>query len=86
MEQIELKVREFLRENFFVDDSHELPEDTSFMQTHLIDSTGFAELIAYLEEGFGIEVREEDMIPANLDSIGNIKRYVARKLNGRAHA
>ena len=86
MEQIETKVRQFLRENFFVEDSGELNENTSFMQTHLIDSTGFVELIAFVEETFHIEVQEEDMLPENLDSIGNITRYVAKKLNGKAHA
>jgi len=86
LEQIESKVRQFLRENFFVDDSGELDENTSFMQTHLIDSTGFVELIAFVEETFHIEVQEEDMLPENLDSIRNITRYVAKKLKEKAHA
>jgi len=86
LEQIESKVRQFLRENFFVDDSEELQEDMSFMQTHLIDSTGFVELIAFVEESFGIEVRDEEMLPENLDSIASLKRYVTRKLNGRVSA
>jgi len=86
LEQIESKVRQFLRENFFVDDSEDLQEDMSFMQTHLIDSTGFVELIAFVEESFGIEVRDEEMLPENLDSIASLKRYVTRKLNGNSRA
>jgi acyl carrier protein len=39
-----------------------------------------------VEETFHIEVQEEDMLPENLDSIGNITRFVAKKLKEKAPA
>ena len=79
MQKIVSKVREFLREDLFIDDSIELREDTSFMQTHILDSTGFVELIAFVEEAFGVEVRDDEMLPENFDSLANIARYVTAK-------
>ena len=51
----------------------------SFLDLHLIDSTGFLELITYLEETFAIVVKDEEMLPENLDSLQAIEAYLARK-------
>ena len=37
------------------------------------------ELIAYLEETFGIQVEDAEVLPENLDSIANLAGYVLRK-------
>jgi acyl carrier protein len=53
--------------------------DTSFLESGLIDSTGVLELVAFLEEKFGIKVEDEDLIPANLDSVNALTRFVEVK-------
>jgi len=53
--------------------------DTSFLESGLIDSTGVLELVAFLEEQFHIKVEDEDLIPANLDSIDALTKFVERK-------
>ena len=41
----------------------------------IIDSTGILELTVYLEETFGVEIEDEEMVPENLDSIIKIIKY-----------
>lgn len=53
--------------------------DTSFLESGLIDSTGVLELVAYLEEKFQIKVEDEDLVPANLDSVNALVRFVENK-------
>ncbi len=53
--------------------------DTSFLESGLIDSTGVLELVAFLEEQFHIKVEDEDLIPANLDSINALTSFLERK-------
>lgn len=53
--------------------------DTSFLESGLIDSTGVLELVAFLEEKFHVKVEDEDLVPANLDSINALTRFVASK-------
>jgi acyl carrier protein len=53
--------------------------NASFLESGLIDSTGVLELVAFLEEQFHIKVEDEDLIPANLDSIDALTRFVERK-------
>jgi acyl carrier protein len=54
--------------------------DDSFLQQGIIDSTGILELVAHLEEAYGIEVADDELNPDNLDSINKIAAYLARKV------
>lgn len=72
-------VRRFLNENFLMDDCAEVHDDTSFIEEHVLDSTGFIELISYIEETFAVQVRDEEMLPENFDTLANIARWLERK-------
>jgi acyl carrier protein len=54
-------------------------DDASLLESGTVDSTGIVELATYLEVRFGIELDDDDMTAANLDSVGRIARFVARK-------
>ena len=44
-----------------------------------IDSTGILELVAYVEGEFGIEVKDEELVPDNFDSVAKLIEYINRK-------
>jgi acyl carrier protein len=50
----------------------------------VLDSTGFLELVAHLEETYGIKIGDDDMVPENLDSLNAIEAFVQRKQGGAA--
>jgi len=80
MTDVEAKVRAFIQDNFILGaKAAQFARSDSFLDLHLIDSTAFLELITYLEETFGIVVKDEEMLPENLDSVQAIEAYVARK-------
>lgn len=73
-------IRAFIVENFlFGDTAYPLTEDLSLIENDLVDSTGILELVAYIEEHFGIAIADADIVPANLDSIGAITAFVTAK-------
>ncbi len=74
------KIREFIFTNFYVAPDLTLGDETSLLESGIIDSTGVLEVISFLEEQFGLEVEDREMVPENLDSIDSISAYVARKL------
>ena len=77
---VENKVRNYILENIlFSQDESLLDVNDSFLEKRIIDSTGMLEVIFFLEETFGIEMADEEMVPANLDSVNRIAAYVARK-------
>lgn len=79
MQDITTEVRAFLKRNFMLDDAVAIEEGTSFMDNHILDSTGFIELITFIEERYGVKVEDEEMVPENFDSLRNISAYVGRK-------
>jgi len=73
-------VREFVETSFLFREGRDgLGDDESLLGAGLIDSTGILELVSFLESEFGIVVNDEEIVPENLDSIGQITAYVARK-------
>jgi acyl carrier protein len=79
MQDVKATVRRFLLDTVVMAGDVEIGDETSFMEAHILDSTGFAELIAFIEEEFGLDVGDEEMLPQNFDSLAGIERYVARK-------
>ena len=77
-------VRKFITDNFlFREDLESFPDDASFLEAGIIDSTGVLELITFLEGSFDIEVLDEEMVPENFDSVSRIVGYVKQKLDAR---
>lgn len=76
---IKNSVRDFVVDYFLFGDGDALQDDTSFLDEGIIDSTGILELVAFLEETCTIVVKDEELIPENLDSIANIMQFLEKK-------
>jgi len=77
------RVREFVTRNFFVSDAASLTDAASLLDLGVVDSTGVLEIIGFVESTFGLTVEDDEIVPANLDSIERIAAYVDRKLAAR---
>jgi acyl carrier protein len=80
---IDRDIRTFLVDNFLSGRAEAL-RDGEPLQGNVIDSTGALELVAYLQNHFGITVEDDEVIPENLDSVNNITAYVAKKLDSKS--
>jgi acyl carrier protein len=78
--QIKQELRQFVVDNFLFGSAQDLRDDASFLENGIIDSTGVLELIAFLEERFGITLDERDLTPENLDSLNKVTRLVEMRL------
>ena len=78
--ELKAKVREYIIENFLFGDASPLSgDDISLLDEGIIDSVGVMELVAFLEQDFGLTVEDEELIPENLDSVDNLANFIARK-------
>ena len=75
------QIRNFMLENFILENPEHLADDESMLEKGIMDSTGVLELVAFLESTYEIKVEDEELIPENLDSIKNIVNYLERKLS-----
>lgn len=74
------ELREFIVENFMIGrDPQELTDSGSLLELGIIDSTGVLEVVGFLEDKYGLQVDDEELVPENLDSIANLEGFINRK-------
>lgn len=76
---VKQRLREFVAKQYYVADPTSFDDATSFLDRGIIDSTGVLELVAFVEDTYGLQVADEEIIPANFDSIDALSAFVARK-------
>ncbi len=73
------KLRQFILNNFAKENGRALEDNTSLTDEGLIDSTGVLEIAAFIEDVFGITIEDEEIIPANFESIDSLFKYIQSK-------
>jgi acyl carrier protein len=77
---LEDRIRQHIVDNFiYGGDGRELGLEQSLLETGIVDSTGVLELVFFVEETFGIKVKDEELVPRNFDSIAKLAAYVRQK-------
>jgi acyl carrier protein len=80
------RVKDFVVANFYVSDPAEITLDYPLVGRGLVDSTGMLEVIAFLEEEYGIRIADHETVPENLGTIALIAAFVERKRAASAAA
>jgi acyl carrier protein len=81
LEAIRRELREYIGMNFMYDGgTMPLDNQASLAQEGILDPTGVLELVLWIEESYGIDVTESDLVPENFDSIDALAGYIARRL------
>lgn len=78
--QLQQQLRQFIVDTFLYGRANGLRDDTSFLEAGIIDSTGVLELISHLEQAYGVQLEDHELVPENLDSINNLASLLERKL------
>ncbi len=81
---VEDRVRAYVIESFFVTDPSEVTDDLSLIESGVVDSTGYLDLIVFLETEYGIHIEDRETVPANLETIARIAAFVDRKREAAA--
>ena len=80
MASIEKEVRQYILDNFLFGRTEvEVSSGASLLDLGIIDSTGVLELVTFLEDKYQIKIEDEELIPANLDSLNGIICFVEGK-------
>ena len=76
---IATRVRAFLVETFLLGDDDGFGNDESLLVNGIVDSNGVMEVVAFIEEAFGIEIDDDELVADNLDSVQRLAAFVVRK-------
>ena len=75
------KIRSFILENVLAGSrGTTLDDNDSFLEKGIIDSTGILELVSFIEDEFKIQVRDEELVPDNFDSVSKLAGYITTKI------
>jgi acyl carrier protein len=76
----EAQIRDFIVNTFlFGEGGDTFSDDDSLLDKGIIDSTGVLELVAFLDESYGISVADQELVADNFDSIEKLVEFVKRK-------
>jgi acyl carrier protein len=56
-----------------------IARDDDLLASGILDSLGVTTLVAFVEQRFGIDVADEDLTPANFQTLARIEEFVARR-------
>jgi acyl carrier protein len=73
-------IRKYIAENIlYSNNGYSYPNEASFLEEGIIDSTSVLDLVLFVEEKFGISVEDEEITPENFDSVNQIVGFVQQK-------
>ena len=79
---IKEQLKDYIARNLlFSDNGFKYDDDDSFLEEGIVDSIGVLELVAFVDESFGVEVEDHEVTPDNFDSVNKLTAYVQRKQN-----
>ena len=76
------EVRKFILEQIITDQKQvNLEKSTNLIDEGIIDSLGIMKLLTFIEETFGIQISDDELVPENFETIEAICTMVAEKVN-----
>jgi acyl carrier protein len=71
------QIRQYITQSLlFSDGGFKYDDDASFLEEGIVDSLGVMDLVFFIEETFGLTVKDEDLTPDNFDSVNKLADYI----------
>jgi len=80
MSDVVAGVRQFIEAKSARYGATKVANDESLFASGIIDSMGIFELVTFLEDRFGLQICDEEILKRNFESIQCIADFVGRKL------
>lgn len=77
--EIRSTLKAHIAQAFLFSTEFTLGDSESLLENGVIDSINIIELVLFLQQTFGIEVDDADIVLENFDSIDRLTAYVERK-------
>lgn len=73
------KVKTYVLDETFADGG-KITNETLVFKEGFFDSMGFVRLVSYLENEFGIRIKDDDLVEENFESINAISHFVSTRV------
>ncbi len=75
------KIKEYVKNTASIPPCMEVKNDTLIFDEGLFDSMGFMALISFIDEEFGVQPGDDELVVENFESIDAIVKYLSEKLS-----
>ena len=79
---METVINDYISREFVQDAALPLANDTSLLDSGILDSLSLLRLVVFLEERFGITMSDADLLPDNFASVNAICAYLRAREPG----
>jgi acyl carrier protein len=69
---------DFIKNEVMRNKNAKLSEDEDLLSAGILDSLAILQLVAYIEDQFGIKIPDEDVVFENFQSISSLSAYLER--------
>lgn len=73
-------IREFIESNFPLAKERSLKDEDSLLESAIVDSMGVLDIVTFVEEKFGIELTDDDLVADSFESIAGIAALVKERM------
>jgi acyl carrier protein len=83
MSDVRDRIRTFIIEELqFEGSPDQLTDDYPLLEKGVVDSVGIFQVVSFLEDEYGIEVGDEELVPQHFGTLDGIARLVEAKRGG----
>lgn len=72
-------IRSFIVKKFPNSRKKALDDDLRLLESGIIDSLGVLDVVAFLEQTFGMKIQDDELTPENFGSIGQLTIFAEQK-------
>jgi acyl carrier protein len=76
---VQTEVEAFILDEIAVGRGTSIASEEDLLARGIIDSLGVTQLVAFIEDSYGIQVTDEELKPLNFQSLARIEAFVARR-------
>lgn len=76
------RIRRFIQDRFARARHRHLGDHDHLLEQGILDSLGVLDVVAFLEEEFGVVLADEELTPEHFQSVVSLAALVASKTNG----
>lgn len=77
---IEQQLRDYIAQKILLTSRFPYQDETSFLENGIIDSLKLLDILLHIEKAYHISVADDELVPANFDSVRRIADFVRHKM------
>ncbi len=82
--EVNALVRQFIKTELVTDHLYsDLQDNDPLLTTGIIDSLGIVKILAFIQEQFGVNVDDREIVPENFETVQAISSLIQQKLAGK---